>query len=520
MNPTTSSDQRLPAAGPAREVLRHKGQFWTPAWLADAMVAWTVGERPASLFDPAVGPGTFFAAARRAGFHGLLLGYELYPESFLNGDCASGLNDADFGGVCIEDFISARDVRKLPAIVSNPPYIRHHRLSEARKATLREMALRLLGFAPDGRTGLQLFFLLKCLAHLAPNGRLAFLLPADVCEGVSAPAIWQRLTDRFRLDAVVTFDPAAAPFPRVDTNAMVFCFTAAPPVPQVRWLRVYRPNGTDLSAAILGEARPNTVETTVRELDEALSTGFSRPPRPSSTADGDEGVPLARLARVVRGIATGENDFFFFTDARRRAAGLDTRWFRRAVGRTRDCPGDALELADLDRLDAAGRPTWLLYLGAEDLASLPAALRAHLREGERRGLPERALLRTRRPWYRSERREPPGILFAYLGRRTCRFILNRAGVLPLTGFLCVYPHDPAPETAQRLWRALNHPATLANLPYVAKSYGGGALKVEPRGLDALQIPPIALRAAGWDEAALRPAVTAPQQLRLLEEPGT
>jgi hypothetical protein len=36
---------------------------------------------------------------------------------------------------------------------------------------------------------------------------------------------------------------------------------------------------------------------------------------------------------------------------------------------------------------------------------------------------------------------------------------------------------------------LNHPATLANLLYVGKSYGDGAIKVEPRQLEALELPP-------------------------------
>jgi hypothetical protein len=36
-----------------------------------------------------------------------------------------------------------------------------------------------------------------------------------------------------------------------------------------------------------------------------------------------------------------------------------------------------------------------------------------------------------------------------------------------------------------LWRILNHPT---NIPLVAKTYGGGALKVEPRALEQLPIP--------------------------------
>ena len=87
-----------------------------------------------------------------------------------------------------------------------------------------------------------------------------------------------------------------------------------------------------------------------------------------------------------------------------------------------------------------------------------------------------------------ESRPVPPILFAYLGRRNARFIRNYADVVPLTGFLCVYPKDDDPAFAEKLWQVLNHPATLANLPLVGKSYGAGAVKVEPRSLEMLPLP--------------------------------
>jgi hypothetical protein len=113
-----------------------------------------------------------------------------------------------------------------------------------------------------------------------------------------------------------------------------------------------------------------------------------------------------------------------------------------------------------------------------------------------------------------EERAVPGLLFAYLGRRDCRFIENCAGVVPLTGFLCVYPWDSSKENRVKLWRALNHPRTIANLAFVGKSYGGGAIKVEPRQLDSLEIPQEVL-----NEVGLVPA-EAFTQLALLETPET
>jgi hypothetical protein len=87
-----------------------------------------------------------------------------------------------------------------------------------------------------------------------------------------------------------------------------------------------------------------------------------------------------------------------------------------------------------------------------------------------------------------EQREVPPLLFAYLGRRSVRFIKNSAGVVPLTGFLCVYPIYDDIEYIENLWQALNHPDTLENLRLVGKSYGSGAIKVEPSNLSKLPIP--------------------------------
>ncbi|HEV2237865.1 MAG TPA: hypothetical protein VGR57_14495, partial [Ktedonobacterales bacterium] len=114
------------------------------------------------------------------------------------------------------------------------------------------------------------------------------------------------------------------------------------------------------------------------------------------------------------------------------------------------------------------------------------------------GLPDRPLISQRKPWYRMEARSVPPFLFAYLGRRNARFIRNTAGVLPLTGFLCVYPRDTDPHSLMQLWTVLQHPDTVANLARVGKSYGSGAIKVEPRALESLPIPTTALRAAGMD----------------------
>src|SRR5579885_1251507 len=59
--------QRLPTTGPAREALREKGQFWTPDWIAQAMIGYVLQDEADHIFDPAVGAGAVFKAAKAIG---------------------------------------------------------------------------------------------------------------------------------------------------------------------------------------------------------------------------------------------------------------------------------------------------------------------------------------------------------------------------------------------------------------------------------------------------------------------
>jgi hypothetical protein len=198
----------------------------------------------------------------------------------------------------------------------------------------------------------------------------------------------------------------------------------------------------------------------------------------------------------VRGIATGANEFFFLTKQRAQELEIPPALLRNAIGRTRDVIGDSVSKDRLLELDADGRPTQLLSPDGRAIETFSRPVQEYLKQGEKEGLSARTLIATRRPWYKMESREPPAFLFAYLGRRNARFIRNLAGVVPLTGFLCVYPHDDNPENVEALWRVLSHPDTVANLALVGKSYGGGAIKVEPRALERLPLPRGVMAEAG------------------------
>ncbi len=148
---------KLPASGEARENLRKKGQFWTPDWVAEAMVEYVFKDRGGALFDPAVGAGAFFRAAKIvAQEHNLpylLLGMDIDPN-ILDEATQHGLSKDDLKNVQIGDFIFQTPQKKLSAIVANPPYIRHHRISLKTKEKLKKLCVENAGIL--GLSGVQL----------------------------------------------------------------------------------------------------------------------------------------------------------------------------------------------------------------------------------------------------------------------------------------------------------------------------------------------------------------------------
>ncbi len=480
--------QSLPSSGAARETLRKKGQFWTPEWVAEAKTYYVLLDKSKILFDPAVGEGIFYKTAKKLneelGYTPKLSGYEI-DSKVLKRAVKNGLSLEDLKNIEKADFVFNPPKQKLSAIVANPPYLRHHRIKRDKKLLLRQFSQDLVGHSIDGRAGFHVYFFLRALELLAENGRLAFIMPADICEGIFAKKLWQWITKNFCLECVITFTPDATPFPNVDTNALVFFIRNIKPENHFLWVKCKKPWTNNLKKFVASkfEERSDSLEVTSRTIKEGIKTGLSR-----SSENKSAGVELGNFAKVMRGIATGANDFFFLTKDQAKAKKIPAEFLQIAVGRTEDIDSEDITSELIRELDKKGRPTLLFSPDGRNLDEFPKSVKKYLLEGVKRGLPKKSLISQRKPWYRMESRIPPTFLFAYLGRQNIRFIKNSMNLVPLTGFLCVYSLSDKPKFNKKLWLALNHPDTIYNLQFVGKSYGSGAIKVEPRALERLIIP--------------------------------
>jgi adenine-specific DNA-methyltransferase len=520
-----------------QDARRSLGQFWTPASIAEFMTQWAVQETTDRVLDPAFGSGIFLLAAiERLVSLGesevvasrQVAGVELSPLVFLMGvanvllrypQARPSLHLGDFVVPQREPLEVLRETPAMysaealqlalpglepivpktfsdcfDAIVCNPPYTRHHRLPEAYKATWGVQMEQQFGLRLSRFSSLFAYFLVQATRMLKPTGRMAFITPAVVFEASYSRQVKEFILRHLRLRAIITFHESLSVFEGVDTAACITLLEGpeAPSVKQVIHAEVSEWPGVQklLEAVSKGEAATYSWGTIRPITWQALQPRrkWTVIPRENDRFDSERFVPLAQIAHIVRGIATGANNFFVLSDAEAKAWGLHPRNLRPVLTKNREAPGYVFDQEDFEQLKREGKKCWLLYLTGPVQPGTPEE--RYIRHGEALGLNSRSLVRTRSHWYEMEQREPAPIYFTYLSRKKSRFIYNSAGVLALNVFLCIYPEPRIAENQivlKALLAVLNSMVSKQTLRHVGRSYGGDTIKLEPRELDRVPV---------------------------------
>jgi len=491
---------------------RQIGQFWTDEHIADWMVAWLLQYHPRCLADIGCGTGNFMLVASRQLKHAdgftQLYGCDISPL-LLNAALANFLTNVvgqspRLPTLDVQNYLEAAIPRDADAIICNPPYTRHHHLSPELKDSLQAYLKMRLCQDISRQGTLAFYFLLKLVAEMPAGAHAAVIVPMEVLDARYGRAAKRVLCQQTTLAAVIHFSPRMNAFRKVDVGASILLFEKGyKRQNQVRHLTLEEMPATGellrwLNAEQTGDDHPPFGSLVIQPQDDLLDVPkwfCISAPKFSDNGWQNSGlvVPLKSLARVVRGIATGANEFFVLPTPKVRQFSLEP-YVVRTVQRNREIQDIILDEARWQALSETGKPVWLLYLNSDDISRCPE-LQAYLTEGERKGYHHRSLVQTRKKWYMMEQRDIPAIFFTILTRGNPRFILNQAGVRPLNMFSLIYPNEYVTEAdaTDLLWVLLNSNFSLSQLHSVSRTYGGNTLKVEPRELDNLPVVnPLAL----------------------------
>jgi hypothetical protein len=185
------------------------------------------------------------------------------------------------------------------------------------------------------------------------------------------------------------------------------------------------------------------------------------------------------------GYVTGHNGFFNLGTREARARALDPRHLRRAVFRGRALRGALFKDEDWARAAQKGDAGWLF----DPTDPGDPAVAAYLREGEASGVPLRAKVARRTPWYRVTRTQPPELLLTAMAGGPPRLALPCNPVAASNTLHGVWRLSATPAaSAAALALAALSSLTELSAELEGHALGGGLLKLEPSEALRLVLP--------------------------------
>lgn len=472
------------------------GQFATPTSLARDILHHAISLLPRRqkirFLDPAIGTGSFYSALRNSCPNGRVesaLGFEIDRHY---GAPATKLWQGSGLDIHLSDFTKQRPKPEFNLVVCNPPYVRHHHLTNEEKLRLQERSEALTGHRLGGLAGLYCHFLAQSHAWMAEDAVAVWLIPSEFMDVNYGRVVKQYLLEEVTLLQVHRFDPNDVQFADALVSSAVVCIQKASP-----------PKDHAVRFTFGGSLAAPRIDKTVSAAVLTEETKWTR--FPLSDARLCSGAPLiGDLFKIRRGLATGHNRFFILSEAEIANRGLPKRLFRPILPSPRYVPVDVIE-PDADGVPLLDRRLFLLdtRLPEDVIQQKHPQLWEYLEEGIAEGIADRYLCRHRSPWYVQEDRPPAPIVCTYLGRgdarsgRPFRFIRNKTSATVANVYLAMYPTARLAGimkinsgVIEEIWKALNQTDPAAMLGE-GRVYGGGLHKLEPRELANVPVPGLA-----------------------------
>lgn len=512
-----SASPTLDDAGDTVALRKARGAFFTPAPIARFVTDWAVRAPADHVLEPSCGKAAFLlAAGRRLADLGAdprehhLVGSELHADSAeVAHDVlhAHGLR----AQISVEDFLRRPPEAAFDAVVGNPPYVRYQAFTGDSRAYAKAAALR-AGVKLSNLASSWAAFTVHAAQFVRPGGRLGLVLPAELLTVNYAAPVREYLMRSFRRVRLVLFDERVFPGVLEEVVLLLAEDRDAGPTSHCELIQAGNADGlaavADHAVARWAPGAANRWsalyldDRAARRYDDLLAGGLF--------------TPLRFWGETTLGMVTGRNGYFALTGAEVARLGLARREVRRlSPPGSRHLRALALDRAQLDRLDASGRPSWLFRPNGTPTVS---AWR-YIERGEAEGVHTAYKCRVRRPWWRVPYVPPADLLLTYMNADTARLCANAARAHHLNSVHGVYLRDDVRDLGiQSLPIAALNSMTLLGAEVVGRAYGGGILKLEPTEADRwpMPAPELVMARAGALDEVRRPVLALLHDRRLLD----
>lgn len=468
------------------EERRKHGQFSTPFTLAQEIIMYglqLLSKNDISFLEPCIGSGAFYSALLSTVNGNFCVkkatGIEIDPAYY---ECAVKLwRDSEIELIC-GDFAQIVPKQKYNLVITNPPYVRHHYLTQDEKSYLLERGLKETGIGLSGLSGLYCHFILLAHKWLAPGAVCGWLIPSEFMDVNYGVAIKEYLLQNVHLLRIHRYAPENLMF----SDALVSSC--------VVWFKNEKMNDDYDVEFSFGGTHDNPIQRkNIKKSDLVKERKWTRFPEKEIRCGERAETTIGDFFEIKRGLATGDNSFFIMSREKIMELGLDMSFFKPIL------PSPRYLKTDLVGTDNKGipqiEPQYFLLdceLTEREVMEQSPATWDYLQSGIEK-TSKKYLCKSRRKWYWQEQRDATYFLCSYMGRgkgdgSPIRFILNLSDAIVTNSYLMLYPKEHLqkaisdnPNFVYRIWELLKS-ISGNEIEEEGRIYGGGLKKIEPREL--------------------------------------
>lgn len=407
-------------------------QFFTPFQLASLMADWLLGNQNLkTVLEPAFGLGVFTRALLSKKLDLSIKGFDI--DEIILTKAKEVFRDTPNFDLQLEDYIFSDWNNKYDGIICNPPYFKFHDYDN--KTLLNEIENR-LKIKLNGFTNLYTLFLLKSISQLNLNGRLAYIIPSEFLNSDYGKFVKSALIKNKVLRHIVVFDFEENIFDDALTTACILLCSNDNHNQEVKFSTVKKIDDLEPIKSYISEYPNQSVEySTFNINDLEPEVKWRRYYQEQNGIRYNNLIPFSSVAKVVRGIATGANEYFTFSKSKANQYGIDAKYLLPCICKALDVKDNFFTKDNFHSLVNDDRQIFLFNgIGSSDKNVLK-----YIELGEKSGINKKHLTACRTPWYSLENRPPSPIWVSVFNRSGLKFIRNEANISNLTTFHCVYP---------------------------------------------------------------------------------
>jgi adenine-specific DNA-methyltransferase len=461
-----------------------RGAYYTPLRLANAMMGLFDAENVKRVLEPSCGDGVFLDSLAVSG---VLCRADAVTAIEIEKDESAKAYERFASNpnvnILCEDFFEfykrSYQSKRYDLIIGNPPYIRYQYLTEKQRE-MQSIILTTHGMKANKLINSWVCFLVACVQMLSDNGRIAFVIPAEILQVAYAEDLRLFLSNQLARITLITFEQLV--FPEIEQEVVVFIGEKGGIEKGIRIIEM-----TDLDGFKTLDLESNGYQA-LQHVREKWTKYFT---------SADETALIQRLRKDKRfmrfkdlgvinvGITTGNNDYFSVTREVVEQYELDSVTLP-LIGRSSHAHGIHFTFDDWKTNVANGRKAMLVSFPDIPFDEYPQRHKEYIDLGEQANQNKGYKCGIRDRWYIVPSVWVPDAFFLRRNNLYPKFVLNHCGAVSTDTMHRMKFNNGV--VAENILLSYYNSVSFAFSEICGRSYGGGVLEILPGEMGNILVP--------------------------------